>query len=563
MKKNLIKCLAVAGALVLAITGCGQVAPQPSASASASATASASVEASTEATAAASSEPAAATAPTNVTYFHWKINTKTVQDFKETLWIKELEKKANVTIEFQGPNTGDDYNQAASIMLASGTMSDMFYYDWNRYAGGLAGAIADGIVVNVSKSYADKMPTWFGILEGNEAIKRAVTLDDGTSALFCHLELDLKRGAYAGNWIRGDWLEKLSMPVPTTIDDFYKSLVAFKDKDPNGNGKADEIPFADDKNFDALKTLAGAWGLVYQDIQMDPATPGKVTYWPLVNGGKNFTDFVTTLNKWYKEKLIDQEFASQDGAQREAKILTDMVGSSFAYTGNYATWSEGLKAAAPNAKLSGMVPLVGMGGKAYSTNNALVRPAASNEGTCVTTLAEKDGSIEACLRLLDLMYTKEGSDIIGWGVEGVSYNVGADGRKTWSDAVTKDPEFKFNDMVFKFALPTWGGFPKIMSYDAWASIELTTEESVQAHENYFAADTGILTPPLLLSQAESEEYNRIMTDVNTAIGENFTKMVLGTTPLTEIPNLLKQLNDMGLEKAMAMYQGAYDRYSKK
>jgi len=54
-----------------------------------------------------------------------------------------------------------------------------------------------------------------------------------------------------------------------------------------------------------------------------------------------------------------------------------------------------------------------------------------------------------------------------------------------------------------------------------------------------------------------------MTDVNTAIGENFTKMVLGTTPLTEIPNLLKQLNDMGLEKAMAMYQGAYDRYSKK
>lgn len=38
------------------------------------------------------------------------------------------------------------------------------------------------------------------------------------------------------------WLEKLGMEMPTNMDEFYEMLVRFKNEDPNGNGKPDEIP---------------------------------------------------------------------------------------------------------------------------------------------------------------------------------------------------------------------------------------------------------------------------------------------------------------------------------
>lgn len=43
-------------------------------------------------------------------------------------------------------------------------------------------------------------------------------------------------------WIYKPWLDKLGLDVPTTTDELYTVLKAFKDKDPNGNGKADEVP---------------------------------------------------------------------------------------------------------------------------------------------------------------------------------------------------------------------------------------------------------------------------------------------------------------------------------
>lgn len=503
-------------------------------------------------------------APTKVTWFRSGIDRKLVQNWSDTLWIKELEEKMNVDIEFQGPKSGDDYNQAASIMLASGTLTDIFSYDWNRYDGGLAAAIDDGIVVNVGEKYRDKMPTWFALLDENDHIRRAVTLDDGTSALFCHVEYNMKRGAYNGLGIRADWLAKLNLPVPTTIDELYNTMVAFRDDDPNENGETDEIPFSDNGGWlPSIRCLVAMWGLQYQEIQLDPSNSDKITYWTLVNDGESFIDCVTTLNKWYEEKLIDPEFSSQDGDALNAKITSDLVGITHAFPTEYATWNEALRQTIPEASFEGLVPIVGPAGKPYGWNNAHVRPAASNEGAVITTQAEKDGSIDACLRLIDFMYTDEGSTIINWGKEGISYIIDSDGKKSWSDEVANDPEFGLIDKVWEYALPTYGGWPKVMSYDAWASIELTVPESLEAHENYWKADTGILTPPLILSSSESKEYATIMNDVNTAIEENFIKFIIGTRPLSEAPDFIKECKDMRIEEAMSMYQAAYDRYMSK
>ncbi|MGB4368846.1 MAG: hypothetical protein WBI74_06345 [Caldicoprobacterales bacterium] len=503
------------------------------------------------------------------TYYRPRLNRNNITDYDDALWVQELEKRMNVKINFMGPSSGDDYNQAVNILLAAGDYPDAVYMNWNNYNGGLRAAIDDGIVVDVSanEEYKQLMPTWFGLLEENEQLRRAVTLDDGTSALFCHIENELKRGAYAGYAIRKDWLDNVGLDVPTTIDELYTALKAFKEQDANGNGdKDDEIPMTDDSGKGLINFLMAAWGLRYNKPYIDPDT-GKMTYWTEYKDGQAFTDFLTTMKKWYDEGLIDPEFASQDGSAKEAKITSDQAGFFFAYTGNYAFWSDALKTHNPDKadaiELYGMVPVTGPAGKPYIANDSHVRYAASNEGTCVTATAEENGTIEAILKLFDYMYTEEGSEIINWGVEGVSYTKDADGNRTWTEAVTNDPEFSFSDKVFEFALPTWGSWPKVMSYDAFASIELTTDESARAHENYWQADTGLLVPPLMMNQDEAEEYNQIMTDVNTAIDEVFIGVIVGTKSLDEIPALLEKVENMGIQRAIEIYQGVYDRYMAK
>lgn len=506
--------------------------------------------------------------PTKITYYRSGISQKTLSNFSDALWVQELEKKMNIKLDIQGPKAGDDYNQAAAIMLNSGTLTDLFFYDFSRYDGGLAAAIEDGIAVDVSAKYKDKMPTWFSILDNNPEVRKAVTLDDGTSALFCHVDMDMKRAAYWGMGIRADWLKKLDLKMPTTVDEFYNVLVAFRDRDPNGNGEKDEIPFCDyylpGAGFMfAMMDMTAPFGLLFQETQQDPYNPGKVAYWITVNDGKNFQDCVTTMNKWYNEGLIDPEFSSQDGSALESKITSNLAGVTHVWPSGFNTLNAALRKTVPDADIEGLPSLVGTAGKAYSANSALVRCAAPNQGTVITTQAEKDGTIEACLKLLDFMYSEEGSTIQNWGVKDVSYTVNSDGTKSWTDALTKDPTYTINDMQFKYALPTMGAWPKLMNYDAWASIELNSEEAVRAHNLWYEADTGILLPALTLSSAESTEYARIMNDVNTAISENYIKFIIGTRPLSEVPDLVQQCKDLGIEEAMSMYQSAFDRFNQK
>jgi ABC-type glycerol-3-phosphate transport system substrate-binding protein len=40
--------------------------------------------------------------------------------------------------------------------------------------------------------------------------------------------------------IRQDWLDKLNLPMPTTLDEYLNTLIAFQKNDANGNGVPDE-----------------------------------------------------------------------------------------------------------------------------------------------------------------------------------------------------------------------------------------------------------------------------------------------------------------------------------
>lgn len=498
------------------------------------------------------------------TWYRAQINRNAITYWNDALWIQELENRMNVKINFEGPLVGaasTDYIQAVQILLNSADFPEVLFFNWNNYSGGLAGAIEDGIVINVSKNpdYWARVPNWQALQDSNEMIRRSVTLDDGSSALFCHVEESTNRNAWNGYALRGDWLEATGLDEPNTIDELYAVLTAFKEADSS------RYPMTDESGRTLINNLLPAWGMKSNNTvpYPDPDNPGKITFWTLYKDGEAFRDFVTTMNKWYSEGLIDPDFVSQDWDGRAAKVTTGVSGFTFLLPQFYSSWRTAIVTANPElegeAYFLGLRPLIGPAGKRY-THNGLNSWAATTAGNVITVKAEQNGNVERILDVINYMYSPEGTDLISWGVEGVSYNINSEGKKEWSELVTNDPDFNFGDAVFKYAIPTWGDWPKIMSYEAWLAQETADPDAAVAHQKYLEADPTLSMPNMVLTQAESEEYNRIMNDVVTLVNEYFMNLITGVRPLSDIDVLLQQIESMGIRDAMEIYQGVYDRF---
>ncbi len=519
---------------------------------------------------------AVAEEPVEITYFRQELNRNAAAYYSETAWFQELENRLNIKLTILGPASSDDYNTAVNAMLVSGEYPDLLYFDWTQYSGGAMAGVEDGVIVPISEipEYKEKVPNWFKVIEENDEVRRAVTQDDGSIVTFCHWEPNIARSAYWGYAIRKDWLDRLGLAVPTTVDEAYEVLKAFKEQDANGNGDPnDEIPFSccnwwgtAHPGFD---TLAAAFSLKVNVMYRDPQA-GKITYWTEYNNGENFKAYVETMRKWYEEGLIDEEFVSQKYDGWTAKITGDKVGMFFCFPDSVGSWEDSIKQTLKDNAygnpddvcIYGLVPLKGIDGVPYTydNDNAMVSFAGANQPTVITTAAVKNGHIEKCLELLNYLYSEEGSELNNWGVEGVSYTKDADGTHHWTEAVTNDPDYGMADAVFKYALPTLGGWPKAMSYEAWGSMNLVVPDQITTHKNYALSDTSLDIPSFALNAEEQETYSRIITDVNTAVSEVYLSVITGKKDVAELDALLAQVKSMGIGDAVAAYQSAYDRY---
>jgi putative aldouronate transport system substrate-binding protein len=510
-----------------------------------------------------------------VTWFHTQLNRPNITYYNDALWIKELGSKFNISINVQGP-VGGDFNEAVNVLFASGDLPDIIgQYNLTNYNGGLEGAINDGVVLNfgANPEYVKLIPAWKGKIDGNDNIRKLVTLDNGTIPIFCHIEENTDRGGYVGIAIREDWLKRVNLAVPTTVDELYTVLKAFKAQDANGNGdRNDEIAITDNSGHMALVTLLAPFGLRRDMWYPDPQNPGKVTYWTLYKNGQAYTQALTTLAQWYKEGLIDIDFLNQNDDARRAKITSDKAGVYQAWPTDFRDFRDAIKeylrgqGASANAdlvKLLEVPHLIGPDGKNYHYHDDYINWAAPTEATIVTVAAEKKGKVSRILPMIDFLYTQDGYELINFGVEGVSFLRNADGTHRWTNQILNDPNYTPTIKLFEYALPFWGGWPKIMSYEAWKLNEISDPDSAAAHEIMIQGDESILVPRMQLGAQDSENMALIMTDVNTAIDEFTSQVILGDRPVSDIPAFLRQLDGMGITKGQAIYQGAYDKYLKK
>lgn len=245
---------------------------------------------------------------------------------KYKMW-QELEEATNVHIEFDF--LGENAAEQLALRIQGNTYGDVVWGGNILTSISTTKYVAADVLIDISDYLVEEiMPNYCADVAERPTITKMITAADG--GIYTLPRITGQLGYYLENpiWINKAWLDKLGLSVPKTLDEFTNVLRAFKEKDPNGNGMKDEIPYicATTHGYMHTEALLGMWGIATKDSTYDSfvqVKDGKVTFAPAQDAYK---EAITYLSQLYKEGLMwDQCFTASSSALNAKVISTTPV----------------------------------------------------------------------------------------------------------------------------------------------------------------------------------------------------------------------------------------------
>jgi putative aldouronate transport system substrate-binding protein len=222
----------------------------------------------------------------------------------------------------------------------------------------------------------------------------------------------------SGIVIRKDWLAKLGLKEPETVDDLYAVAKAFAERDPDGNGKKDTygliIPkwpggYSSASPYDVIETWFGApngWG-----ERNGKLVPGFDT--PEFLGANRW------LKKWVDEGLVNPDFATLDSANWNDPFVQGKGGMIIDVNVRATQLLDLFKEKNPKDfdKVTLVGNLKGSDGKKFSypfTGYNMVIAVSKQH-------VRTEEQLDQLLQVLDKLQSKEGSILLTNGIEGRNF----------------------------------------------------------------------------------------------------------------------------------------------
>jgi len=332
---------------------------------------------------------------------------------------------------------------------------------------------------------------------------------------------------------------------------------AFKDKDPNGNGKADEIPFVNGHgaaNGGNILPIINSFGA---HLGLYVANDGTVKYGPMEPAYKNG---LTYLAKLYKDGLLDPDYITTTSDQWLAKTTGNVAGFQYAWpAGGFANPNAALQKLDPKFKLMPIAPVKGPNGDRFKDTQSAGRYLAYRNA-----ITSKDKVPETTVRYLNYCFTQDGQRLIEWGIEGVHYTM-VDGRPQYTDLITKNPQglspeaARTRDGIDITCLPYMIGWES-----HFQAMKGPAPWTVRAWELY--REPGMVEAPFPTLQYKTDEsvrYNQFNSDINnTYVPEMANKFIMGIESLSKFDDFVAQLQKMKVDEWLKVVNAAYGRYGK-
>ncbi|MDQ0495080.1 ABC transporter substrate-binding protein [Paenibacillus brasilensis] len=475
-------------------------------------------------------------------------------DPNEKLIYKRLEEKTGVHIDFTN-FTSDSFIEKRNLAVASGDLPDAIldagYSDYD-----LLNLGKDGTIIPLEDLIDKYMPNLQKVLKAAPEYRSMMTAQDGHIYAFPWIE-ELgagKESIHSVNdmpWINVEWLKKLGLKMPKTTEDLKNVLLAFKNGDPNGNGKADEIPlsFILNNGNEDLNFLFGSFGLGDNGDHTVVTNEGKVVFTADQDGYK---EGIKYLNELYKLNLIDEESFEQDYNTYLAKGQSERYGL-------YFQWDKA-NISGDNDKYDLMNPLAGPSGEVNvtRTNNL-----GFDRGRMVITSANKN--LELTAKWIDQLYDPIQSVQDNWGTYGdktqqniFEYDEASHMLKHLPLNGTAPVELRQKTNIGGplAILDEYYGTVTTKPADAVGRLKLMKERLVP----YMKADHNF--PKVFFSLEDQKQISTLETDLFAYVNRKRAEWIKTGKVEEEWAEYKTELSRLGLDKWLEIKQKGYDRYLK-
>ena len=460
--------------------------------------------------------------------------------------FKVMGEKFNIDFEFDNPPL-DNFPERLNLVMMDDKLPDVIMdmpmTDVLKYG-------EAGVIIPLNSYIDEKMPNLKSAMAARDGVERAITYADGNIYYLPMLD-----EVVSGNMpyiVRADWLEKLNMESPVTLEDWEAYWEAVKTTDLNGNGQNDEIPFGS-YDMTGVRNFCTAFG-VLDDFYTDPDDNGKVHYGPIED---KYKEALTWLNEMWNKGYIDQEVITMDWAAFSGKLAQNLVGSFYGPLGGMlAAQNATMPASVEGFRVAATVPPMGTT-QIHSSIDQEPR------GIVAATITASCEHVDRVIEWLDYMYGEEGGRLVNMGIEGVHYNM-VDGKPVFTDFVLNNEDGlspKNAVGTYSFAQSTG---PFILSDDMKNQID---DEAVVTAKNDciipFLENSKqyVISGSLSFSSEDDAVRREAMTDIETYVDEMVMKFITGRESLDNWDTYVAKVEQMGINEVLDIYQNALDAWN--
>jgi putative aldouronate transport system substrate-binding protein len=499
-------------------------------------------------------------------------------DLDDNAFTKVLEEKFDVDLQFE--TTTWDAAAAAEkrqVSLASGEYPDAYMLiPWvNQFTNEeLVKLGGQGVLLPLDDLIGEDTPNITGAFEEEPDFKEMATATDGTiwglptwnDCFHCSYGAKL--------WMNSDWLEKLDLEQPTTPEELRTVLEAFKTQDPNGNGKADEIPLTTDVGSSPLPYLMNPF--VYIPYVSAKGTEGtipsslgvigdEVVLQPTRDEWRAGISYVTSL---YEDGLIDEAAFTQNPEAVAAKGNSAdgvIIGSA---TVQHPGFVNNANKDGRYEAYDAVPPLSGPNG----SDATWAGPVSSGGASFVITNRASEAKQRKLMQIIDFIYSPEGHTQAEFGVEGVNWAKPEAGDVALDE--TLEPLFKtLTPPEGEGVNNSWGPLGQFFNpaefrnrqvyatdiYDP-AGYERRLFEATKLYEGH-ESDEAFPYWDVPVTGDTAEELATIQTNVESFVVRAGAEFVTGARDIEsdeDWADFQQNLTDLGADRYIEIYQEAWD-----
>ena len=461
------------------------------------------------------------------------------RDWNTNEFFTRMSERTGLIFTFSQYNDKAAWQNAKDAMFAGGNLPDVLFKaaltsdELIRYTDA-------GQLIDLLPLLPENAPNLWALLQENPEWLREITLPNGKVGALPMIQTLSTQNTI---WINKAWLDTLKLEAPTDMQSLTEVLTAFRQRDPNQNGKEDEIPFLFIGPWE-LKFFSHAYGVVANDYNVYLDDSGIVHYWPLED---SFAAFLADMRALYAAGLLDPNgFSTADSL----RMITD-EDAAVTYGAFFAPTPLYLLPLAQCADYVVLEPLTAPDGTQFYRD----LKGQISRGTFAITSACKDPA--ALLRWVDVLYTEEGAIEAMVGKEGQYWSYAPDGTWTWNS----DEETRSRIAGGYVSITDTGEMPLLFPKEFNASFG---DQQV----SHITIQCDVLTPYLkapfpayTLTADQRQQVASMQLKLGACVDTAIANFVLGETPINgdTLAQFRTELEQLGAAEMTAFWQTVADR----